>query len=124
MIASAAARQPPAAPSSASVPRILVMRFAGSGSPMTPVEARKTSPGLQPTMAAADSATWRAPSRPALPVKALALPLFTTRARADPLERLALHQSTGADAVLDLVNTPAAWVPGENTASSTSVRFL
>src|SRR5258707_14803513 len=99
MIASAAARQPPAAPASASVPRILTILAAGSGSPITPVEARKTSDGLQPTMAAAESATWRAPSKPALPVKALALPLLTTRARAAPGARLALHQSTRAEAV-------------------------
>jgi len=78
----------------------------------------------QPTMAAVDSAICRAPSYPALPVKALALPLFTTRARAEPAGTWALHQSTGAEAVLDLVNTPATWVPGEKTANRTSVRSL
>src|SRR6185437_7115685 len=99
MIASAAARQPPAAPSSARAPRILVILPAGSGSPITPVEARNTSPGLQPTMAAADSATSRAPSRPCLPVQASELPLLPTNARAVPEPRLALHHSTGAEAV-------------------------
>src|SRR5689334_19796459 len=107
MIASAAARQPSAAPSSASVPRILVIRPAANGSPMTPVDARNTSLGRQPTTAAADSATCRAPSMPVLPVKALALPLLTTKARALPLFRFVLHQSTGADAVFDFVKTPA-----------------
>src|ERR1700761_6836768 len=107
MIASAAARQPSAAPSPTKAPSIFVIFVAGSGSAMTPVDARNTSAGLQPTLAAADSATCLAPSCPALPVKALALPLLTTSARAWPDASWALHQSTGAEAVLDLVNTPA-----------------
>src|ERR1700743_94445 len=101
MMASAAARKPPAAPSSTSVPKIFVIFVAGNGSPITPVEAMNTSDGRQPTMAAVDSAIWRAPSKPALPVKALALPLLTTRARAERAARFALHQSTGAEAVLE-----------------------
>src|SRR5262249_2923779 len=92
------------------------------GSPITPVDARNTSRGRQPTAPAAASATWRAPSNPALPVNALALPLLTTRARAPASASALLHHSTGADAVLDLVNTPAAWVFGASTARSTSVR--
>ena len=68
--------------------------------------------------------------RPVLPVKALALPEFTTSARADPaLEEplrpnLARHHSTGADGHFDLVKTPATVVPLSMTASSTSVRPL
>ncbi len=124
MIASAAARQPPAEPCSASPARTRVIFCAGSGSPMTPVEAKNTSCALHPTTAAADSATSRAPSNPALPVKALALPLFTTSARALPAFTPVRHHSTGADDVLDLVNTPATWVPGASTAIRTSVRSL
>ena len=55
---------------------------AGSGSPMTPVEARNTSVILQPTAAAASLAVKAQASRPLLPVKALALPELTTSARA------------------------------------------
>ena len=52
-----------------------------SGSPITPVEARKTSSRLQPTAAAASFAVKVQASRPVLPVKALALPELTTSAR-------------------------------------------
>ena len=65
MIASAAARQPDAEASSATFPKILVIFSAGSGSPITPVEARKTSDALQPITAFAASATARAPAMPA-----------------------------------------------------------
>ena len=123
MIASAAARQPDAEASSATLPKILVIFSAGSGSPITPVEARKTSDALQPITAPAASATARAPAMPAWPVKALALPLLTTRARAWPRFSWARHQSTGAEAVLDWVKTPATSVPGARIASSTSVRL-
>src|ERR1700742_4330417 len=104
MIACAAAFHSPADAPSAILPKIFVILSAGSGSPITPVEARNTSEDRQPITPAADSATARAPSKPALPVKALALPLFTTSPRAWPAAREALHQSTGAEAVLDLVN--------------------
>src|SRR5262249_54725260 len=69
------------------------------------------------------SATARAPARPAAPVKALAFPLLTTSARAPPCLSWVQHHSTGAELVLDLVNTPATWVPGASNAKSTSVRF-
>src|SRR6185312_10966935 len=119
MIAAAAAFHSPADAFSAILPRILVIFSAGSGSPITPVEARNTSDDRQPITPAADSATARAPSKPALPVKAFALPLFTTRPRACPAFSEALHQSTGADAVLDFVKTPATCVPGAKIAIRT-----
>src|SRR3954470_18367033 len=81
------------------------------------------SAGLQPmALAAIFAVNWQA-CRPVLPVKALALPEFTTRARALPCLRLRRHHSTGADGHLDLVKTPATVVPGASSASSTSVRF-
>src|ERR1019366_1026523 len=123
MIASAAARQPEAEASSATFPKILVIFSDGNGSPMTPVEARKTSEVLQPTTALAASATARTPASPACPVKALALPLLTTRARAWPRFSCARHHSTGADAVLDLVKTPATSVPGARIPRRISVRL-
>src|SRR5205823_6388248 len=95
---------------------------ASSGSPMTPVDARKTSSGRQPDALAAISAVSSTAAWPLIPVKALALPEFTTSARADPLFRATRHQSTGAEGHLERVNTPATIVPGSNKASSTSVR--
>src|SRR5579871_5189990 len=124
MIASAAARQPPAAPASASAGRALTIFWYGRGSPMTPVEAMKTSWARQPTTPAADSATSRTASAPALPVKALALPLFTIRTRAVAPGSCLRHQSTGAEDVLDFVKTPATWLPGARTIMRTSVRSL
>src|SRR3982751_3465753 len=70
-----------------------------------------TSDDRQRATAAASSAMARTPSAPALPVKALALPLLTTSTRASPPFRLPRHHNTGALAVLEVVNTPATWVP-------------
>src|SRR6478609_2181064 len=95
---------------------------ASSGSPITPVDARKISEGLQPAAAAATLAVSLVASRPDLPVKALALPELTTSARAVPCLSCARHQSTGADGHFERVNTPATAVPGSNSASRTSVR--
>src|SRR6478735_9122134 len=94
----------------ASTPSNLV---ASSGSPITPVDARNISLVLQPTALAAIDAVSVVDCRPVLPVNALALPEFTTKARASPpLEdppraSLARHHSTGADGHFDLVKTPA-----------------
>ena len=75
---------------------------------MTPVEARKTSPGLQCAAPAAISAVSLVAARPDLPVNALALPELTTSARAlarPPLIR-SRHQSTAADGHFERVKTP------------------
>src|SRR4029450_5842314 len=72
---------------------------ASSGSPITPVDARNTSAGLQPAAWAAMLAVSLVAARPDLPVKALALPELTTSARAAPPLRCARHQSTGAPAM-------------------------
>ncbi len=61
-------------------------------------------------------------ARPFLPVKALALPELTTRARAFPDFSFSRHHSTGAEGHFERVSTPATLVPGSNNASSTSVR--
>src|SRR5436305_14159787 len=95
---------------------------ASSGSPITPVDARNTSDGLQPAALAAMSAVSLVAARPDLPVKALALPELTTKAEAMPPLTRSRHQSTGAEGHFDRVKTPAAVVPGENSASITSVR--
>src|SRR5213592_3006088 len=95
---------------------------ASSGSPITPVDARNTSDGLQPAALAAMSAVSLVAARPDLPVKALALPELTTSAPAAPALRCARHQSTGADGHFDRVKTPATAVPGSSSASRTSVR--
>src|SRR5690606_761180 len=99
------------------------MRSTGSGSPMTPVEARKTSPGSQPSRSATARALASTASRPAMPVNALALPELTMIARGAAPGRMARHQSTGAEAVFERVNTPAMEVPGASSASQTSARL-
>ena len=124
MIALAAAIQPSGAAFCASVPSTPLNLLASSGSPITPVEARKISSALQPTAFAAIDAVSVVAWRPVLPVKALALPEFTTSARASPPLSLARHHSTGADGHFDWVKTPATEVPLSITASSTSVRPL
>src|ERR1700757_1848237 len=95
---------------------------ASSGSPITPVDARNTSDGLQPAALAAMSAVSLVAARPDLPVKALALPELTTSARAAPALRCARHQSTGAEGHFERVNTPDTVVPSSNSTSTTSVR--
>ena len=82
MIARAALIQSAGAALSASVPSTPSNLVASSGSPITPVEARNTSSGLHPTALAAIDAVNAVACRPVLPVKALALPEFTTSARA------------------------------------------
>ena len=124
MMARAAAIQSPGAAVPASVPSTPSNFCASSGSPITPVEARNTSFGLQSTALAAICAVSAVDCLPVLPVKALALPELTTSARALPRPSLARHHSTGADGHLDLVKTPATAVPSSSTASSTSVRPL
>src|SRR5205085_12069449 len=99
-------------------------RAAGNGSPITPVEARKTSAGLQPDACAASFAVNAVAARPVLPVKALALPELTTKARAFPVGSIARHHSTGAEGHFERVSTPATAVPLSNSASRTSVRPL
>ena len=130
MIAFAAPIQSSGLAVSASVASTPSNLVASSGSPMTPVEAKNTSLTLQPTAFAAICAVSAVDCLPVLPVKALALPEFTTSARANPpledppLASFARHHSTGADGHLDLVKTPATVVPLSITASSTSVRPL
>ena len=124
MIALAASMKRPCSASSASVLSTPSNFVASSGSPMTPVEARKMSLTEQPTASAAILAVKAVDDRPDLPVNALALPELTTRARALPPFSLARHHSTGADGHFERVKTPATVVPLSNTANSTSVRFL
>ena len=121
MIALAASCQPPGAASATSRSMTPANFVASSGSPMTPVEARNTSAGLQRSLGG-DLGGELGAARPDLPVNALALPELTTSARAPPLLSRARHQSTGADGHFERVNTPATAVPASNSASSTSVR--
>src|SRR5947208_5581734 len=124
MIALAASSQA-SGPAAATRPSITPSNaLALSGSPITPVEARNTSAGLQPMARAAISAVNLQAARPVLPVNALALPELTTSARGFAPLRRSRHHSTGADGHFDVVKTPATVVPGANSASITSVRFL
>jgi hypothetical protein len=122
MIALAASCQRPACAPATSVSMTPSNADALRGSPITPVEARNTSPGLQPAALAVRLPVNFVASRPFLPVKALALPELTTSARAVPPLSWARHQSTGAEGHLERVNTPATVVPLSKTASRTSVR--
>src|ERR1700690_2482162 len=124
MIADAASIQGPGAARLAVSASTPVNFSASRGSPMTPVEARNTSLGRQPTTSATIAADSLVVSRPRFPVKALALPELTRSARALPDLSAALHQSTGADGHFERVKTPATVVPLSKTASSTSRRFL
>ena len=90
MIALAASAKPPGAPRRPGPASRAANFAASSGSPITPVEARNTSAGLQPAALAASFAVNSSPRGPILPVKALALPELTTSARAlPPLEPVA-----------------------------------
>ena len=98
------------------------IRCTGNRSPITPVEATTTPAGRQASALAARVADHLTSCIPRSPVNALALPLFTSNARARPEVMLSRHQITGADAVLDRVKTPAAVVPCDKAASSRSLR--
>ncbi len=81
---------------------------SASGTPITPVEATKTSSGAAPRTWATMSALPRATSMPGCPVAAFALPEFKTTARARPFAATSRETATGAAAKLFFVKTPAA----------------
>ena len=114
MMALAASSQPVSAARSSQAPSTASNFEASSGSPMTPVEARKIRSGEQPAARAAISAVSRVAAAPRCPVKALALPELTTSACALPPGRCVRHQSTGADGQRERVNTPATAAPCGN----------
>ncbi len=124
MIASAAACQGAVPSASARSSRRSVMRSAGSGSPITPVEATKTCSRAHFRTRAAAATSSPTAASPLRPVKALALPAFTRMARPRPMPacRAWRHHSTGAAAVSERVNTPATAVPSASSNSATSAR--
>ena len=124
IIARAASRMPSGAAFLTSLSSTPSNFVASSGSPITPVEARKISPAVAPVALEAICAVSLVEATPFLPVKALALPELTTSARALPPFNFERHQSTGADGHFDLVKTPATCVPLSSKASMTSVRPL
>ena len=89
---------------------------------MMPVEATKISSVRQERSPAVALDVRVTDACPARPVKAFAIPAFTTRARAFPFDRRARHQSTGAEDIEERVKTPATVVPGAKAASKTSGR--
>jgi hypothetical protein len=122
MIARAASIRPSGLALAASLPRTAAILPLSSGSPITPVEAMNISAGAAPVASPAALATWATALAPMPPVKALALPELTTKARARPCARFWRHQSTGAEGHLERVNTPAAAAGASKRASITSVR--
>jgi hypothetical protein len=91
--------------------KLLVIFSAGSGTPITPVLATKTSDDEQPSNFAVASTVFFIAVSPTLPVNALEFPALAMNARALPVLRDFLHQSTAEERVLDLVKTPATDVP-------------
>ena len=124
MIAPAAAAQDSGARSRLSAPSAPISRASGSGSPITPVEATKTSVSRQRRSRAVAATVLATDLRPTAPVKALALPELITTARARRPLSAFRHHSTGAPAVSERVNTPAAEVPLASSIRQTSLRAL
>ncbi len=122
MMALAASSQP--ASLARRSPSASVMRFAVVGSPITPVDAVKISVFAQPSALDAASTLSATNFSPALPVKATELPALTKKARAVPPLSASRPQRTAADAVVDVVKTPATCVSGASSANSTSGRPL
>ena len=77
-------------------------------SPITPVEHARTSPGSRARASASASVAASASASPSGPVPALAWPLFTMTARAEPSARRSRVSSTGHAANAFVVNSPAA----------------
>ena len=80
MIARAAISMASSLRASVSAPIFTVMRSSGSGSPITPVEEENTRAAGIPSAAATAPVTRSTAACPPAPVKALALPEFTTMA--------------------------------------------
>ena len=128
MIALAASIQSSGAAVSASVASTPSNLVASSGSPITPVEARNTSPVAAADRLGGDRRGQRRRLPAGLAGEGVGVAGIHHQRAASLLESprpsLARHHSTGADGHFDLVKTPAAVVPLSITASSTSVRPL
>ena len=122
MMARAATSQAPASSLPITVDKASVILASSRGTPIVPVEATNTSVVLQPRSRAAFFVVRSTEATPATPLKALALPELTITSRALPPLRPFWHQSTGAEAVSERVNTPATVVPGASSATIRSSR--
>ena len=123
MIAETAANQRSGASAAFAAGSAATIFATGSGSMITPVENGSTCCGAQPSIAATAAQVASAAAMPAAPVPAFALPALTISARMPPVcARWRRHTCTGAAQNRFCVKTPAAVVPGSNTASSTSSR--
>ncbi len=121
MMASAAksARAPSCSTSAGSPSRIF---WAGSRTPITPVEAVSTARFCTPSASARAPRRLATSSRPRGPVSALALPLFTSTARMPSEGTRSRASITGAAAALLMVKRPAAAAGTSETTSATSRR--
>src|SRR5690242_16479115 len=99
-----------------------VTRSRSSATPMTPVDATRTSVGSHPSAAAAADAIARAVSIPSAPVHAFAQPLLMTTALAWPPDAAMYSRAirTGAACALFVVNTAAADARASAATSDTS----
>jgi hypothetical protein len=124
MMPSAACPQFDGFRSASAAGRPAMMRSIGSVSMITPVENGSTSWRSTPSCVASASHTAFARARPSAPVPALALPVFTTIARAPrPAARCSRQICTGAAQKRLRVNTPATVEPGASLNTVTSRRL-
>ena len=113
------ARRPPPLSSSETARRMASLILCiGSGTPITPVEARKISLILQPSALAAKSAVSATLCLPLAPVKALALPELTSSARALPPGKRPRHQSTAAEGRFPLHDGNVCLSPASTSRSA------
>ena len=94
----------------------------GSATPITPVDATRTSATEHPTSRAVSAAMSRAARNPSSPVQALAHPLLTTIARATPPLALRCSRETriGAASARFVVKTAAAVAGVSDTSRARS----
>ena len=128
MIASAASNQASSVNLATARGSAAVNFAMGKGSKITPVEKGNTCSGWIFKAAAKAQQVSKASRMPCSPVPALALPVFTTKARI-PLpvwatqSKWALQSCTGAAQNRFCVNTPATCVPGLSVITKTSLRL-
>ena len=90
---------------------------AGSGTPITPVEATATTCGSSPSAIPAAPCMRAASSTPRRPVAALALPELATTARSESSAQRSWHRITGAASTPERVKRAALTVPGVSETS-------
>ncbi len=120
IIACAARQNPPSSSDSIAAATPRRMGSAGSTTPILPVEHGSTASTAMPSAAATCAHAAFATRMPAVPVHALALPLFVTIACARPVASRGTTSCTGAAFTRFVVTTPAATAGTSETMSARS----